>query len=836
MFAEVYFALVPGFGEQETREVLDSNDCVSGPISLADPTQVIQAIEERGGHHMPLDSDLKDLTHIISQSSEFPGYFDAVDAFLNVVRPSWVEQSIHKGKLANARSHSPDPSLFMADVVLTFADDIPQGDKDAIIGGLVAMGGIYSQPLTRAVTHIVALSMNNDLCAVVVERDLTMKIVLPHWFGDCLKLGRRIDAGPYTLPNPRLLNAGGDVQILSSQDIEGALSLDTTSLQNPSRVCTVFRGHVFRLDPDLNISTHLSHTLEQIISDGGGSVTSSLTDADTLICQFRSGPNYKNASREGKEVGNLVWLYYLINHDRWVSPLRRLLHYPVPKAGLPGFKDLEISLSNYTGTARMYLESLITAAGAKFTKTMSDSNTHLITAHSRSQKCQAAREWNIDVVNHLWLEESYAKGHILTVTNQRYTYLPEKTNLTQVLGQTPIDREQMRKYHYYEPTGSEADDHLSDRLTRKGSIDGDDVERTSFGQTVRSSASRNAKQRAIKSLHKLAPDIALYEKESKRKGGVTHPVRDPERKADRAKLSANRKRSRDGTADEEDGDPSGGAADDVTIKKAKTKPPSTSSTPLRVFITGGKEACDRDKEVRLANLPMVKVLEEQGLTGGIDILVAARFMRTTKFLVAISWGAAIVSPAWVDHVLKSRGTDLSTQDYELQDANFEQEQNVCLSVSLERARAFAPLGGLLSNWTIFIDPDVSGKVKPWKQIIEANGGRIQEYRGRLTEAPKAKRRRKAGCERDVEAMETYDGDGLFQEGHTEGRRLFLISPPDHPNYWEKFKCMAEAGGYTPCIVKTEWLLRVALTQDLTEWNEDWELDAAAAGKGGNYPS
>jgi hypothetical protein len=39
-----------------------------------------------------------------------------------------------------------------------------------------------------------------------------------------------------------------------------------------------------------------------------------------------------------------------------------------------------ITVSNYGGDARLFLENLIEACGAKFTKSMKADNTHLITA------------------------------------------------------------------------------------------------------------------------------------------------------------------------------------------------------------------------------------------------------------------------------------------------------------------------------------------------------------------------------------------------------------------------------------------------------------------------
>lgn len=59
--------------------------------------------------------------------------------------------------------------------------DLPENDKNAIIGGLEAMGGIYASAITRQVTHIVAMTLEPDACKIAVTKQLNVKIVLPHW-------------------------------------------------------------------------------------------------------------------------------------------------------------------------------------------------------------------------------------------------------------------------------------------------------------------------------------------------------------------------------------------------------------------------------------------------------------------------------------------------------------------------------------------------------------------------------------------------------------------------------------------------------------------------------
>lgn len=113
-----------------------------------------------------------------------------------VVKPEWVVASLNKNKLAQIRPYSPDPKLFFAGVTVSCAD-LPAGDKDAIIGGVVAMGGQYSGSLSRLVTHIVALTDQHEKCRQAMTRKLPCTIVLPHWSVFCspIPIRRRLKSG-----------------------------------------------------------------------------------------------------------------------------------------------------------------------------------------------------------------------------------------------------------------------------------------------------------------------------------------------------------------------------------------------------------------------------------------------------------------------------------------------------------------------------------------------------------------------------------------------------------------------------------------------------------------
>lgn len=123
---------------------------------------------------------MEKVTHLISTTSDFPEYEEAITLLKAVVKPDWVKSSILKARLANPRHYSPDPRLFFSGLVVCCAD-LPVGDKDAIIGGVLAMGGLHASAVSRLVTHIVALTTDSEKCQMALSRNLTCKMVLPHW-------------------------------------------------------------------------------------------------------------------------------------------------------------------------------------------------------------------------------------------------------------------------------------------------------------------------------------------------------------------------------------------------------------------------------------------------------------------------------------------------------------------------------------------------------------------------------------------------------------------------------------------------------------------------------
>lgn len=387
---------------------------------------------------------------------------------------------------------------------------------------------------------------------------------------------------------------------------------------------TVFKEKKIMLSKDLDMRDRLREIIINLVTKAGGQVTDRADECDWLVCRYRDTDEYVRASQLGKTVGNMSWLFYLIQHNGWSNPLHRLLHYPEPRDGIPGFKDMRISVSNYGGEARIYLENLIKSAGATFTKTMKADNTHLVTARDNSEKCEAARDWNIHMVNHLWIEESYAKCELQALTVQKYTHFPPRTNLGQIIGQTFLDERRLQALYF--PGGPDkltavpvrkrkaADITTENSSTRKGfdimrdANKEEDAEAaelppsrrqpTEFatparGRHVRSgkenetpstvtSSGRSAKDKALGRLSTLAPDIALYEKEKKRGLKDGHGLWGGKRAADLIEREHLNRRQTSSPIAGEDKD---SKAEKRPTKKAK---PTLPDVETRVILTGFK--------------------------------------------------------------------------------------------------------------------------------------------------------------------------------------------------------------------------------------------------------
>lgn len=610
-----------------------------------------------------------------------------------------------------------------------------------------------------------------------------------------------------------------------------------------------------KLGEDLTIGNKLRDIITGMIKAGGGSVVAKVEQADIYICTFRDGTDYVKASQAGKDVGNLSWLYYLITHNIWTNPMRRMMHYPRPRDGISGFEGFKISISSYTGEARVYLENLVKATGAEFTKTFKQDNTHLITAHKNSEKCEAAAEWGVMVLNHLWLEESYAKCKKMPTTDARYIYFPPRTNLGEVLGQTELDRDAVEKTYFAKNrkitnvakpaaqssvvpassipvhranTDAQAQKSPVAEKARRTKSAGDAKTplpaRHSDEKENRTPGSRGAKDRALAKMHDAAPDIAKFEKEMKRKGGVIHGGR--RRTDDEIEDDSKKSKGRDSIAskrsiDEVDEDESSEAeSTDMPVKNKKAKKDKLTPIKLRMLVskderwTNNDEKASKDK-ARLRELGLFITDDFKK----VDLLCAPKPVRTKKFVAALACAPILVSTTYLDAALKNNKLP-PPEKHLLEARDFEQANGFRMDEAMTRAKQNKHR--LLKDWTIFCTQNVAGGFDTYKDIVEANGGKCSMWKGRTTSITASKRPKNDASTEESQNQKEDEGDVLY-----------LISEPDKKEFanWAKFRELAAKHDMIPRIVKTEWILCVAMAQ-YVHWKEEWELteEKVKAGK------
>lgn len=448
------------------------------------------------------------------------------------------------------------------------------------------------------------------------------------------------------------------------------------------------------------------------------------------------------------------------------------------------------------------------------------------------------------MVNHLWLEESYAKWQVQSLTNPKYSLFPPRTNLMEVVGQTSIDPNALElsdgemmgisarpsgEFAGFPPTiqrivsaGGEATSsptHSANEQSPTPQMKTGKLGRKQSSTNVAtpsrwnrivlsetplstSSSGRKAKEQAAARLHdSIMPDVMKYQKEQKRKGGIMGGGR---RRRSESSAEERVTFSRKRTA-------SVGTSGDETkqgSKKGKKRPKPTVHlliTAYRDWVDNPqKEEADKVGKLRVNELSLgLKLMNLQKGLASIGILCVAdpascthlaapHMVRTEKFCCALAKAPIIVSTEWPQVCLKEDKI-VDPEPFILRDSEGEERLNMNLKESLERARKND--GRLLQGQTIYCAPGVHGGFETYRRIVEANGGVCIAFR-------MAKK-----------ATNVPDSD-----------KLVLLSGDDagDKKLWKPFLKIAKYTGKDAVIYKPDWLLDLAMTQKVV-WSDRYEF-------------
>ncbi|KAK6204439.1 regulator of Ty1 transposition [Scheffersomyces amazonensis] len=624
------------------------------------------------------------VNHIITKSIQFIEYGLAIKSMIPITLPNWVRDSISSGKPVNYKNYNPDPKFFFKDVFICVADNLPIGDKEAIYGGVKAFGGNYLDVLTKYTTHLIAVDITNEKSIIASSaihtndndshshsqnNGIDIKIVLPHWIDHCITLGRKIDESAYLLPNPSILKQ--DKQLFLNK----YSSIPEEELAHSQNYITdFFKGKSFYICQDYNVSERLINSVESLIDTHGGKVNLKFNEdlIDVYIGKFRSGDSYSKSCKSNRiVVGNLPWLYHVIVTNKWILPINsNLLHYPIPNESLLEFKNLKISITNYSGDSRAYLVKLITYLGGTFTKTLSKDNDYLISAKDEGKKHLTAKEkWlnnegnpKIKIVNHLWLEDCFAQWKLIEFNQSKYQFFGNGQNsMESLIGRTKLDEIVLKQWNGldnldidHEKDSQNVDDSMSeDEATQ---IEAATTKTTTTTDPEPRHRGRAAAVKAALKLHDNISDLNNFEKVKK----STKKLNAFADNWDGTPV----KRSNPDADDNSDSQPS------PLVKKLKTDTGSESqSEPEESSVENEEQLINHvvaimtgcEKEISLSRSDIAK-LTEAGIqvlsdfpishTISINTLIAPKILRTEKFLRSLSMVDNVVHPQYLMDVLE----------------------------------------------------------------------------------------------------------------------------------------------------------------------------------------
>ena len=152
---------------------------------------------------------------------------------------------------------------------------------------------------------------------------------------------------------------------------------------------------------------------------------------------------------------------------------------------------------------------------------------------------------------------------------------------------------------------------------------------------------------------------------------------------------------------------------------------------------------------------------------------------------------------------------LDPDDFTLVDKITEKKIGFSLNKTLERAAANK--NRLLRDYRICCVESIRGGFDAFKSIVEANGGECTLFRGRVSMSDS---RRREGSSSSEEADRPMKDD------------VFLISgeEPEHVKVWPRFRQLVLEAGRTPRIVNVNWLLDIAMSQEIC-WKDEYEYTA-----------
>lgn len=155
--------------------------------------------------------------------------------------------------------------------------------------------------------------------------------------------------------------------------------------------------------------------LENVITSHQGHLSKTPVDAEYLVVNSKGSESHLEPPETYKLVTEWMIERSLHKkafiHDYWSDF--------VPKKPIPGFSNVNISISGFSGVELLHLERLIGMVGAQYQPVFVESRDLLIST-SKSKKFAYALTWNVPIVNEKWLWKCAVEGRVLPLDSAEY--------------------------------------------------------------------------------------------------------------------------------------------------------------------------------------------------------------------------------------------------------------------------------------------------------------------------------------------------------------------------------------------------------------------------------
>lgn len=176
-----------------------------------------------------------------------------------------------------------------------------------------------------------------------------------------------------------------------------------------------------------------------------------------------------------------------------------------------------------------------------------------------------------------------------------------------------------------------------------------------------------------------------------------------------------------------------------------------------------------------------------------DFVVAPRILRTVKFICGLARGVEILSTTFLDAAIETNSVP-PPEDHKLKDPKSETQLDVKLALSVRRAKAHR--GKLLAGVPVYCTEKITSGFESYQMIAQANGALFKIYHPR--------------------SGTTIKPTTAEEDGGAAPEPVYLLSTnkPEEKTLHERFREMAVKGHMEPRIVVPEWLLDVAMVQQV----------------------